>query len=46
MTDFARACVGRVENVVLTVVGFALEDEAIDRCETLAEALGAELRVR
>jgi TatD family-associated radical SAM protein len=46
VVEFSRACVGRVGRVVLTVVGFALDDEAIDRCEALAEALGAEFRVR
>jgi TatD family-associated radical SAM protein len=46
MVGFARACVGRVGCVVLTVVGFCLEEEAIDRCEELADAIGAEFRVR
>lgn len=41
-----RACVGRVEHVVLTVVGFALEAGAVDRCEALADELGADFRVR
>lgn len=46
VVDFARACVGRVERVVLTVVGFTLSGEAVDRCEALAEELGADFRVR
>jgi len=44
--EFARQCVGRIENVVLTVVGHTLDGEKIDRCKELAEELGAELRVR
>ncbi len=46
VTDFTRACLGRVDNVVLSVVGHALEDDAIDRCEELADSLGADFRVR
>jgi TatD DNase family protein len=43
---FAEACVGRFPEVVLTVVGFTLSDEDIDRSEAVAERLGAEFRVR
>ncbi len=46
VVTFARACVGRVNRVVLTVVGFTLKDEATDRCEDLAHDIGAEFRVR
>ncbi|MFH2009655.1 MAG: TatD family nuclease-associated radical SAM protein [bacterium] len=44
---FARQCVqGGIANVVLTVVGFTLDGERIERCEELAAELGAEFRVR
>jgi len=46
VVSFARACVGRVNRVVLTVVGFSLEEEAADRCEDLAHDMGADFRVR
>jgi TatD family-associated radical SAM protein len=46
VVDFARACVGRVDRVVLTVVGFSLDGDATDRCEDLAHDIGAEFRVR
>jgi len=46
VVSFARACLGRVDRVVLTVVGFSLEDDAIDRCEDLAHDIGAEFRIR
>jgi len=43
---FSRRSVERLPQVTLTVVGFTLEDEAIDRCEEIAHAIGAEFRVR
>jgi len=46
VVEFAQTCVGRVDRVVLTVVGFTLDDEAIHRCEDLAAELGADFRVR
>lgn len=46
VVSFARASVGRVNRVVLTVVGFSLEDDATNRCEDLACDIGAEFRVR
>lgn len=46
LIEFARLCVPRVKKVVLSVVETTLPDEDIKKCATLAESIGAELRVR
>ncbi len=46
LLGFCRNAVARLPRVTLTVVGFTLEDEDLERCEALAGELGAELRVR
>lgn len=46
MLDFTRLCVGKVPNVVMTIVDKDKTPEDIQTCRTLAESLGAKLRVR
>jgi TatD DNase family protein len=46
LLGFCRDAVAHLPRVTLTVVGFTLEDEELERCESLADELGAELRVR
>ncbi len=46
LLEFARLSVPRVKRVVLSVVETTLPDSDIDKCRTMAEAMGAELRVR
>ena len=46
MLDFARKCAAHVPNVVMTVVDKDKTPEEIAACRTLAESLGAQLRVR
>jgi len=43
--DFARACVGVIPRVVLTVMDL-IGGEAVEKCRALAKETGAELRVR
>jgi len=46
MLDFARSATERFEQVTLTVVGCALDDEAIARSAEIAAQIGADFRVR
>ena len=46
MLDFTKACVGKVPHVVMTIVDKDKAQEDIETCRTLAESLGAKLRVR
>ncbi|MBR6594005.1 MAG: TatD family nuclease-associated radical SAM protein [Clostridia bacterium] len=46
LLEFARLSVPRVKRVVLSVVETTLPDSDIDKCRAMAEAMGAELRVR
>lgn len=44
--SFAERSIQHVDEVALTVVGFTLDDEAIKRCEQIADALGVGFRIR
>ncbi len=44
--SFARGSVQHVDEVVLTVVGFTLDHEAIAGCERIADSLGVGFRIR
>lgn len=46
MLDFTRLCVGKVPQVVMTIVDKDKTQEDIETCRALAESLGAKLRVR
>ena len=45
MLDFARACIGVIPEVVLSVVD-VLPPEDIEKCRQIAEGIGAKFRVR
>ncbi len=44
--SFAQKGSERVDEVVLTVVGFTLDDDATERCEQIANSLGVGFRIR
>ena len=47
MLDYAKACVGVVPKVVMTVVDEPVTSKANqEKCRAIAESLGATLRVR
>jgi len=46
MLDFARGATKRFAEVTLTVVGCALEDQAIEQAAQIAAEIGADFRVR
>ncbi len=46
LLSFAQSSSERLDEVVLTVVGFALDDEATERCEQIANSLGVGFRIR
>lgn len=45
MLDFARASVGRIPEVVLSIVDL-LDEEDIEKCRNIAKDIGARLRIR
>ena len=46
MLDFTRLAAAHVPHVVMTIVDRDKTPEEIQRCRSLAESLGARLRVR
>ncbi|RLB54628.1 MAG: radical SAM protein [Deltaproteobacteria bacterium] len=44
--SFAQRASERLDEVVLTVVGFTLDDDATERCEQIANSLGVGFRIR
>jgi TatD family-associated radical SAM protein len=46
LVTFAQRAAERLDEVVLTVVGWTLDDEAAQRCEQRAKSLGVGFRIR